>query len=155
MTWLCLPRPKSGGLGMSIGRLSAKVAPLRIEPAASTTVAGVSRLIVPSSSSSPNTPHAAPCGAPSRIGNWSWVGRRGSGARGRGVGAGREVAARRTDALGAIFDLGFALDLSGAFQRTAGFDLATTRFALAWALGVGFALVRSFAGNALAPVFGL
>jgi len=65
------------------------------------------------------------------------------------------VAARRTDALGAIFDLGFALDLSGAFQRTAGFDLATTRFALAWALGVGFALVRSFAGIALAPVFGL
>ena len=85
------------------------------------------------------------------------MGRRGSGARGRGVGAGRDVAARRTDAfaLGAIFDLGFALDLSGAFQRTAGFDLATTRFALAWALGVGFALVRSFAGIALAPVFGL
>ena len=43
----------------------------RIDAAAAITRSGVSRLIVPTSSLSPNTPHAAPAGAPARTGSSS------------------------------------------------------------------------------------
>src|SRR5579875_1272740 len=100
-----------GGSGILIGKLSENTLPARISAAALSTHSGVSRLIVPNSSLSPNTPQSAPLGAPSRTGNWAYLG--GLGARADALDGVRRLTARVF--IFATFGLGLASTLERVF----------------------------------------
>src|SRR5262245_13197289 len=98
---------------MLIGRLSANTLPLRTNPAAARTRSGVRKLIVPISSCSPNTPQAAPGGAPGRTGSSSYRGTRGPVWRRAGADVFRAPALARDFAVAR----GFALRAVGLILR--------------------------------------
>src|SRR5512135_2976278 len=75
IVWRSVWRKKSGVPGFSSSQFSANVTPLRTSFAAAATRSGVSRLMVPSWSSSPHRPHDERGGLPALKGSWSNEGR--------------------------------------------------------------------------------